>query len=227
MLQGASSGCFIQYTVANTFTASGMFRCKLLWSNSLRTVQDKLDGDGLCCDVEVDHCGVCGGSSTTCGTVVELYAILNMTGKSDEYNVIDNVKFTVEDLIAKYLHYPNVLVSVKDIDEVEMPNETQGDSIETQAEAPIGSVQAQALSQAPGVYGAAGVYGTTAAGYGDIEGAGIAAVADNEVVGGPDGPAPLALMTVCSPHSMRKLICSSAAGRVHGCTSSRLPGAGI
>ena len=210
MLQGASSGCFVRYTVTNT--ASGMFRCKLLWSNSLRAVQDKLDGDGLCCDGEVDHCGVCGGSSTTCGTVVEVYAILNMTGKSDEYNVIDNVKLTVEDLIAKYLHYPNVLVSVKDIDEVEMPYATQGDSIETHA---------------PGVYGAAGVYGTTAAGYGDIEGAHIAAVADNEVVGGPDGPAPLALITVCSPHSVRKLICSSAAGRVHGCTSSRLPGAGI
>jgi hypothetical protein len=119
------------------FCMSALFWCSYgsLYTVSARgmptmkcTMQDTatIDGNGLCCDGEVDVCGVCGGDNTSCGTIVELFAIINITGYSDDNNVLEGVKFTAEEIIANSLNYPNVLVSVKDIDEIELPKEEMG-----------------------------------------------------------------------------------------------------
>jgi hypothetical protein len=79
---------------------------------------DQLDGDGLCCGVQVDACGVCGGSNTTCGSVVELFAIINMTqSRMDVSTMMDVLMVSAEDLVSTELNWPSALVTASDIDD--------------------------------------------------------------------------------------------------------------
>lgn len=85
------------------------------------TVQgaDKVDGNGLCCEDKVDACGVCGGSNTTCGTIVEVFAIVNMTS-----GAIATARGTIEEMISETLHFPSILLTVTDIDQLEVPSKS-------------------------------------------------------------------------------------------------------
>lgn len=139
-----------------------------------------VDGNGLCCDGEVDQCGVCGGGSTSCGTIVELFAILNMTEHSAKYSVIEHVKFDVEELVAKYLNYPRILVTVKDIDE--LPDDEHH-------------------GPGAGSYGGGqGRYGSGVGGYGDMHGQDLSNTVDSsELIGSQDADAMLAAVKVHGP----------------------------
>ena len=192
MLQGASSSCGLCCAVTISFTAS------LQWFDSVCTLQETVDGDGLCCDGEVDKCGVCGGSNTSCGTVVEIFAIVNTTGNSDENNVIDNAVSTVELMIAEALKFPNALVSVRDVNEIVVQYEA----------GEVGGYGAAGLA-------AAGGYGSQKlqqAAYGDMQGQELSALVDKSMIGGPDSTAPMAAMTVCSANGLWQVF------------SARLPG---
>lgn len=160
-------------------------------------VQDfTVDGYGLCCDTEVDACGVCGGRDTTCGTVLELFAIINTTGIDSDI-MDDLVRIEMEEMIATEMNLPSVLLSVRSISQFDLGTLDGGDAGDGRYGATLTGTYGAALT-ASGRYGEQAVATeiATGGGYGDRLGEDLQRAIDLDITGGPDSDAMLAARQV-------------------------------